>query len=77
MLVTFCTHVGWDGVLLLLFPLGISGLFVYITFVHKKLSSVALPVGLGLSCCWLGFTFTGGKVFVFGKNGGAVFKAGE
>ena len=30
--ITFCTHVGFDGVLLLLFPLGISGIFVYITF---------------------------------------------
>ena len=34
--ITFCTHVGWDGVLLLLFPLGISGLFVYITFLYTK-----------------------------------------
>ena len=34
--ITFCTHVGWDGALLLLFPLGISGLFVYITFLYTK-----------------------------------------
>ena len=30
--ITFCTHVGWDGVLVMLFSLGIAGLFVYITF---------------------------------------------
>ena len=34
--ITFCTHVGWDGAMLLLFPLGISGLFVYITFLYTK-----------------------------------------
>ena len=34
--ITFCTHVGWDGVLLLLFPLGISGVFVYITSLYTK-----------------------------------------
>ena len=34
--ITFYTHVGWDGVLLLLFPLGVSGLFVYITFLYTK-----------------------------------------
>eukprot|EP00944_MAST-04C_sp_MAST-4C-sp1_P005270 g5270.t1 len=34
--ITFCTHVGWDGVLILLFSLGISGLFVYITFLYTK-----------------------------------------
>ena len=34
--ITFCTHVGGDGAMLLLFPLGISGLFVYITFLYTK-----------------------------------------
>ena len=34
--ITFCTLVGWDGALLLLFPLGISGIFVYITFLYTK-----------------------------------------
>ena len=34
--ITFCTHVGWDGAMLLLFPLAISGLFVYITFLYTK-----------------------------------------
>ena len=26
--ITFCTHVGWDGVLVMLFSLGIAALFV-------------------------------------------------
>jgi hypothetical protein len=34
--VTFCTHVGWDGALVMLFSLGIAGLFVYITFLYTK-----------------------------------------
>ena len=34
--ITFCTHVGWDGVLVMLFSLGIAGLFVYITFLYTK-----------------------------------------
>ena len=34
--ITFCTHVGWDGVLILLFSLGVAGLFVYITFLYTK-----------------------------------------
>ena len=34
--ITFCTHVGWDGAMLLLFPLGISGVFFYITFLYTK-----------------------------------------
>ena len=34
--VTFCTHVGWDGVLVLLFSLCIAGLFIYITFLYTK-----------------------------------------
>ena len=34
--ITFCTHVGWDGILGLLFSLGIAGLFVYITFMYTK-----------------------------------------
>ena len=28
--ITFWTHVGWDGVLVMLFSLGIAGLFIYI-----------------------------------------------
>ena len=34
--ITFCTHVGWDGVLLLVFSFGIAGLFIYITFLYTK-----------------------------------------
>jgi len=34
--ITFCTHVGWDGVLVMLFSLGIAALFVYITFLYTK-----------------------------------------
>ncbi len=34
--ITFCTHVGWDGALVLFFLLGIAGLFVYITFLYTK-----------------------------------------
>ena len=34
--VTFCTHVGWDGTLMMLFSLGTAGLFVYITFLYSK-----------------------------------------
>ena len=34
--ITFCTHVGWDGVLVMLFSLGIASLFVYITFLYTK-----------------------------------------
>jgi hypothetical protein len=34
--ITFCTYVGWDGVLVVLFSLGIAGLFVYITFLYTK-----------------------------------------
>ena len=34
--ITFCTHVGWDGVLLLLFSLGISGLFIYIYVLYTQ-----------------------------------------
>lgn len=30
--ITFCTHVGWDGVLVLCCMLAISGLFLYITY---------------------------------------------
>ena len=32
--ITFCTHVGWDGVLILLFSMCIAALFVYITFMY-------------------------------------------
>ena len=34
--ITFWTHVGWDGVLVMLFSLGIAGLFVYITYLYTK-----------------------------------------
>ena len=34
--ITFWAHVGWDGVLVMLFSLGIAGLFVYITFLYTK-----------------------------------------
>eukprot|EP00944_MAST-04C_sp_MAST-4C-sp1_P002646 g2646.t1 len=34
--ITFWTHVGWDGVLLMLFSLGIAGLFVYIVYLYTK-----------------------------------------
>ena len=34
--ITFSTHVGWDGALILFFSLGIAGLFVYITYLYTK-----------------------------------------
>jgi Ca2+/Na+ antiporter len=34
--ITFCTHVGLDGVLILLFSLMIAGLFVFIAFMYTK-----------------------------------------
>ena len=34
--ITFCTHVGWDGVLVVLFSLGIAALFVYIVYLYTK-----------------------------------------
>ena len=34
--ITFWTHVGWDGVLVMLFLLGIAGLFVYIVYLYTK-----------------------------------------
>ena len=34
--ITFWTHVGWDGVLVMLFSLGIAGLFVYINYLYTK-----------------------------------------
>ena len=34
--ITFWTHVGWDGVLVMLFSLGITGLFVYIVYLYTK-----------------------------------------
>eukprot|EP00944_MAST-04C_sp_MAST-4C-sp1_P002573 g2573.t1 len=34
--ITFWTHVGWDGVLVILFSMGIAGLFVYITYLYTK-----------------------------------------
>ena len=34
--ITFWTHVGWDGVLVMLFSLGIASLFVYIVYLYTK-----------------------------------------
>eukprot|EP00944_MAST-04C_sp_MAST-4C-sp1_P001012 g1012.t1 len=34
--VTFCTHVGWDGVLLMLFKLIVAGLFGYATYEYTS-----------------------------------------
>ena len=34
--ITFCTHVGWDGILVLLFSLMIAALFLFITFLYTK-----------------------------------------
>ena len=34
--VTFCTHVGWDGVLLMLFMLIVAGLFGYATYQYTS-----------------------------------------
>ena len=34
--ITFCTHVGWDGVLMLLFALVIAALLLYVTFLYTK-----------------------------------------
>ena len=34
--ITFCTHVGWEGVLVMLFSLGIAALFVYIVYLYTK-----------------------------------------
>jgi hypothetical protein len=34
--ITFSTHVGWDGALVLFFSLGIAGLFTYITYLYTK-----------------------------------------
>eukprot|EP00943_MAST-04B_sp_MAST-4B-sp1_P010008 g10008.t1 len=34
--ITFWTHLGWDGVLVMLFSLGIAGLFVYIVYLYTK-----------------------------------------
>ena len=34
--ITFWTHVGWDGVLVMLFSLGIAGLFLYIVYLYTK-----------------------------------------
>ena len=34
--ITFWTHVGWDGVLVMLFSLGIAGLLVYIVYLYTK-----------------------------------------
>ena len=45
----FWTHVGWDGVLVMLFSLGIAGLFVCITFfVYEELSCMASTRLVGL-----------------------------
>ena len=34
--ISFCTHVGWDGVLLMLFCACISGLFILITSFYTR-----------------------------------------
>ena len=34
--ITFWTHVGWDGVLVMLLSLGIAGLFVWIVYLYTK-----------------------------------------
>ena len=34
--ITFCTHVGWDGMLVMMLSLAIAGLFVYITSLYTK-----------------------------------------
>ena len=34
--ITFRTHVGWDGMLIMLFSFCIAGLFIYITFLYTK-----------------------------------------
>ena len=34
--ITFWTHVGWDGVLVMLFSFGIVGLFVYIVYLYTN-----------------------------------------
>ena len=34
--VTFCTHVGWDGVLVMLFMLVVAGLFAYVTYQYTS-----------------------------------------
>ena len=34
--VTFCRHVGWDGLLLMLLILVVSGLFMYITYLYTS-----------------------------------------
>ena len=34
--ITFCTHVGWDGALVLFLSLCIAGSFLYITFLYTK-----------------------------------------
>ena len=34
--VTFCTHVGWDGVSLMLFMLIVAGLFAYATYEYTS-----------------------------------------
>ena len=34
--INFWTHVGWDGVLVMLFSLGVAGVFVYIVYLYTK-----------------------------------------
>ena len=34
--ITFCTHVGWEGVLVILFMLIIAGLFGYVTYLYTS-----------------------------------------
>ena len=47
--ITFWTHVGWDGVLVILFSLGIAGLFVYIVYLYTK----SFKHGIGPACGYL------------------------
>ena len=63
--ITFCTHVGWDGILVMVLTLGIAGLFVYITFLYTKgfqtwhRPGVWIFFGICVALC-----ITGDEVFV-------------
>ena len=71
--ITFCTHVGWDGVLVRVLTLGIAGLFVYITFFIPRFSH-----GIGIVCGSFGacvvVCVTGDEVFIVGKNGDSLYR---
>ena len=73
--ITFWTHVGWDGVLVMLFSLGIAGLFVYIVyFVYQEISSMASARGVGIYGVCGVVRSTGGKVFMdVEKNGDGLY----